>query len=106
LLGHLGSINGQSMREIMLNVLNMLQPNRNTNQIFANSAMKLFLVGQLLMGGAGRMNDKCSRITDIGKMRRKFDRVDELLAGVYSALDAKGEHRPEAVLEVLLGLAV
>jgi hypothetical protein len=64
------------------------------------------LVGQLLMGGRGRVDDKRLCISHVGQVAEQPHRFDELPAGRTAALDTEGEDRPRPLGKVLLGKRV
>src|ERR1700739_2396666 len=52
------------------------------------------------------MNDERLGIADVGHEREKFQRIDELFAGLVSAFDTEGDERALAVGQVFPGALV
>jgi len=49
-------------------ILDVLNANRDTDQVGSDTASYLVLIRKLLMGGAGRVNNQAASIANIGKM--------------------------------------
>ena len=60
---------------------------------------ELLVVGQLLVGGAGRVDDQALGVADVGEEAEQLDAVDEPPAGVRAALDAERDEAAEAARE-------
>lgn len=54
----------KALLEIVDNIVNVLETNRNTDKIFCHSRINLFLVAKLLVGGGPWMNGKSFCITN------------------------------------------
>lgn len=72
------------------------------DQVLGDTGCGLFVIAQLLVGGASGVDDQGLCVTDVGQVGRKLEVVDErgTLGGV--TLDTEAEHTSETVLEVLL----
>src|SRR4030095_17066584 len=67
----------QSLIEIPQEIVKALQADGNADHIRADAGRDLFLIGQLLMCGAARVNHQAFGISDIGQMRMELDSLDK-----------------------------
>ena len=88
----------QRLVQIGDDVVHVLDADGQPNQVRAHAGRPLFLVGQLLVGRARRMNDQRFGVTDVGQKREQLHVVDEASARFQPALDAEGEDASPAPL--------
>ena len=86
---------------VRLDVIDMFNPNTDTNEIFGDTGSELFLLTELLMSRNRRCNNQlhiskynCFEgysfcISNVGKMTDHLEIVDESRGGVCTTLDAK-----------------
>src|SRR5690348_13726722 len=82
----------QRLAEIVEDVARVFQADRETNQLLADAGGFQRRFVELAMGGAGGMDHQRLRVADIGEMRGKLQRVDELAAGRAAAFHAEADH--------------
>src|SRR4051812_35931541 len=70
----------QRLGKIVDDVAGILEADREADQLLADAGGFERRFIELAMRGAGRMDDQGLRVTDIGEMRGKLQRVDELAA--------------------------
>jgi hypothetical protein len=71
---------------------------RHADHVWLDTSLNLLLGRQLLVSRRRWVNDERLCVTDVGKVGRELDAVDERLGCVEPALATKAEHRAEAVL--------
>ena len=86
--------------EVRDDVVDVLEPDREPDEVVRHARGRLLLVGQLLVGGRGRMDDQRLRVAHVGQQAEELHVVDEPPAGLAAAPDAEGEHAAEAALQV------
>src|SRR5215470_2923219 len=90
-LGAAMSRRRQALLEVGDDVLLVLEPDREANDVGARTGLDLLRVGELTVGGRGRMNDERARIADISEMGEQLHVGDELDAGVVAAFESERE---------------
>src|SRR5258708_40226686 len=81
----------QRLVQIPQDILDIFKPDGETNQVGRDAASGEVLCRELLVRGAGGMNDQAARVADVGQVREKLHRVDHRFASLVAALDAEGE---------------
>jgi len=72
-----------------MNVVNRLQAHRQPHEVVGHAGGDLLLGCELLVGRGRRVNDQALRVSDVGEVREQLHRVDELDAGLATALIPK-----------------
>src|SRR5271165_2155085 len=88
--------------EVPVQIVGRLQPDRQTNDIIPGARRSSLLVGQLAMGGRGRVQDQAARVADVGEMREQPHVLDQPDAGVIPAPDAEREHGASPFRQIFL----
>ncbi len=91
----------EGLFQVVDDVIGVFDPDRHANVLGADTGTTLLVGVELLVRGAGRVDDECFGIADVGQVRAEFAGVDELFARFHSALDAEAENRTFAVGQVL-----
>lgn len=78
----------------------VLQPHRQADGLRRDAALGELLVGELAVGGGGRVADEGAGIADIGDVQDEFERVDELRAPLAAPLEPEGEDAARALRQV------
>ena len=60
---------GERAVEVPADVVDVLQADREADQVRADAGRDLLLVGQLLVGGAGRVDHQRLGVADVGQVR-------------------------------------
>ena len=81
-------------------VVGRLEADRQADDVVAGPRGDALLVGELPMGGRGRMQNQASRVADIRQMREQAHAFDQLDAGLEAAFDAEGENGARAFRQV------
>src|ERR1035437_3336212 len=92
--------------EVGDDVVDVLDADRDANQLRSHAAGDLIGRRQLLVSGGCGVDDQTLRVADVGQQAEELDRVDELAAGVDATLEPEGHDATEATAEVLLGVLV
>ena len=84
-------------------VVDVFEANGEANQLRRNAALAQILVGELRVGGRGRMDDEALRVADVGEDREDVAvrRIRDLARLLRTALHAKDDHAARAVRQVL-----
>src|SRR6478672_7389082 len=72
----------QRLIEIPADVDRVFNPNRNPDQVGTGSGGNLLLLAQLLVSGAGGVDDQRFGVADVGEMRDQGQAFDETRAGL------------------------
>ena len=94
----LGSL--ERLVEVRLDVLDVLDADRQPDVLRRHAGLRLLFRRQLRMRRRRRMNHERLGVADIGQVARKLDAVDELDRRVAPALDAEAEDGARAVGQV------
>ena len=86
--------------QVLENVINMLNANRQANRVWLDALLCLLLLVQLCVGCRVWMNDKRFRIRHICKQRKQFKVIYKRSGILLSALDFKGKDGPAAVWKI------
>src|SRR5665811_1033245 len=78
--------------EVGDDVVDVLEADRDSDQIGRHAAGDLILSRELRVGGGCGVDDQALGLADIGQQAEELDRVDELAAGFDAALEPKGDH--------------
>src|SRR5262249_10519000 len=92
----------QSLLEIGDDVVLVLQPDREANDVGSRTSLDLLRVRELTVSGRGRMNDERTRVPDIGEMRKQLYVGYEPDARVIAAFEPEREAGARALGHVLL----
>ena len=92
----------ERLLEVVLNVAQMLDADRDPDELRRDAGARLLGGRELLMGGRGRVDDQGLRVADVREMTRELHRVDEPLPRLESPADAEGENAAEAVRQIAL----
>src|SRR5438270_2307453 len=105
-LGRAGLRLGQRLLEIPENVLEVLDPDRDPDQLGPDPGRAQLLVVELLVRRRAWMDDQRLRVAHVGYVREELHRLDAPLPRLPTALDAECEDRAGALGQVLLGQLV
>jgi len=72
----LQSRRNERLLEVVLDILKILETDANTDQVWGDSTLDLFLVGQLLVSGDPWVDDEGFGITDVSQMTAQLQIVD------------------------------
>jgi hypothetical protein len=84
----------------------VLDTNRHTDQVLGDTRGGLLLVGELLVGGGGGVDNEGLRITNVRQVGSQLQAVNNGNTSLFAALNTEREHTTESALEVLLGQLV
>ena len=90
----------QRLVQIIDQVVNALQADREADEIGRHACLLLLLGRQLGVRGAGRVDDERLGIAHIRQVREEFDVPDQLLARFQSTLDAEANNGTVAMCMV------
>src|ERR1700730_13883579 len=79
----------QSLIQIPLDIVNLLQSGGRPDQVVANAGRQFFFGRQLLMRGGRRMDHQALGIPDIGQVRDQLESFDEAATGLQPAANAE-----------------
>src|SRR5690349_5567781 len=88
--------------EVPEDVVEALQPDRQSHHVRRHAGLLLLLFVELAVRGRRRMDHQRLGVADVGEVAHEGERLDELHAGVEAALDAECEERSRALRQVLL----
>jgi len=71
----------QRLRQVAQYIVDMLDADRQADIAGADAGGALLVLGQLRMGGAGRVDGEAAGVADIGDVVEQLQRVDEAAAG-------------------------
>ena len=84
----------QRLVEVADQVVGVLDPDREAHRVVGRPGQRALLVGELAVGGRGRVEDQRAGVAEVGHMAEQIDRIDQPDAGVVAALELEGEQRP------------
>src|SRR5690349_13134695 len=84
----LGRRFGQSLLQVGDDVLHRFDAYRQADHVGAGAGCDPLLVAELAMGRRGGVDDQALGVADVGEVREQIDAVDQLHAGLVTALDA------------------
>ena len=93
---------GKALFQIGDDVVDVLRTDGETDGIRVDVLILELFCRELGVGGGGRVNDQALHIGDVCQQRENFQRVDESVSLLHTALDVKGEDGRPAVGEVFL----
>src|SRR5689334_15676148 len=74
-----------SLGKVPDQIVEIFDADGETDEVLRDSGGELLLVGELLVGGRGRVDDQALGVSEIGQMGEDLDGVDELGPGGGSA---------------------
>src|ERR1700749_1447290 len=97
---------GRSLKglvEVPYDVVDILDAHGDPHEIRTDVCSEQGLVGQLLMGGRGGVDDERARVSDVGQVAGELERLDECSTSVAAAFDAEREHGTGSLGKVASG---
>src|SRR5713101_7669370 len=93
----------QGFIQVPQDILYILNPDRQANEVGRDSSSQLVFLGKLLVRCAGGVDNQAARISDVGKVGEEPHAVDDFFTGFVAPLDAKGEDGTSATRQVAPG---
>lgn len=90
---------GEAGLQIGLDVVDVLETNRQAHQAGRDTGCELLLGSELRVRGGGRVDDEGLCVAHVGEVREELHVVHHVEAGLTTALDAKDHYAAKAVLE-------
>src|SRR5690606_9351555 len=85
--------------EVLEDVVDVLDAHREAHKIGGDAGRKLLGFGELRVRRRGGVDDEAARVADVREEAEELDAVDEPLAGLEAALDAKGDEAASLAAE-------
>src|SRR5579871_3419556 len=99
-------LSAQGLVEVRDQILLVLDPDRQPDDVRAGTGLHLGGVVELAMGGRGGMDHQRAGVADIGKMREQLQVRHQIDAGLIAALEREREDRAGAARRVFAGEVV
>ena len=85
---------GEGLVEVPQDVVRVLEPDRDADEVRADAAGDERLVAELLVRRGRRVDDERADVADVGEVAAQLDRLDEPPAGVAPAATPNETPRP------------
>ena len=99
--GDVGRGRVEGLGQVGDEVVDVLQADRQADEVIGDAGRSLLLGLQLRVRGRGGVDDERLGVADVGQQAEDLDVVDEPAPGLDAALDAERDDAAEAALEVL-----
>lgn len=94
---------GKGLVDVLADIINVLNPHREADQLGGDATGKLLLGSQLAVGGGCGMDGKALGVAHVGKVAEHLQAFDELATGIGASLDPEDDHASKSILEILGG---
>src|SRR6185312_5541124 len=106
LLRGYGARGGETGAEIGLDVVDVLESDREAHEPGRDTGSELLLRGQLRVRGRGRVDDEAAHVADVGDVAEQAHVVDEGAARIHTALEVERQNRADAARGILVRRAI